>query len=97
LRLTSGGNLLPNFLALVAGQIDLPQVSNLYPSGTRRSRTRNSLSFAVTSPGATISAGGIAINLDGIDVSSNLVISGSDSTKQSFILRFRPMPHMSRL
>jgi len=27
LRLTSGGNLLPNFLALVAGQIDLPQIS----------------------------------------------------------------------
>ena len=35
LRLTSGGYLLPGCLMLVAGQIDSPQMSNLYPTGIR--------------------------------------------------------------
>jgi hypothetical protein len=81
LRLTSGGNLLPNFLALVAGQIDLPQITGLYPSGTQPFESTNTLSFTATSSGATIPENGIAIRLDGLDVSSNLVITGSDSTK----------------
>ena len=81
LRLTSGGNLLPNFVALVAGQIDLPQISNLYPTGTQPFETTNTLSFTVTSSGATIPTSGITINLDGVDVSSNLVITGSGSTR----------------
>lgn len=81
LRVTSGGNLLPNFFALVAGQIDLPQISGLYPTGTQPFETTNTLSFSVTSIGATIPVSGIAINLDGIDISSNLVVTGSASTK----------------
>jgi hypothetical protein len=81
LRLTSGGNLLPNFLALVAGQIDLPQISGLYPTGTQPFENTNTLSFSVTSSGASIPATGITLNLDGIDVSSNLVITGNASTK----------------
>jgi hypothetical protein len=81
LRVTSGGNLLPNFIALVAGQIDLPQLSNVYPTGTQPFENTNALSFAVTSSGATIPTSGITINLDGVDVSSSLVIAGSASTK----------------
>lgn len=81
LRLTSGGNLLPNFLALVAGQIDLPQITALYPTGTQPFENTNTLSFTVTSSGATIPASGITITLDGQDISSNLVISGSASTR----------------
>ncbi|HZR20730.1 MAG TPA: hypothetical protein VFE51_25845 [Verrucomicrobiae bacterium] len=81
LRLTSGGNLLPNFLALVAGQIDQPQISALYPTGLQPFENTNTLSFSVTSSGATIPATGIKLNLDGIDVSSNLLITGSASTK----------------
>lgn len=81
LRLTSGGNLLPNFLALVAGQIDLPQISALYPTGTQPFENTNTLSFTVTSTGATIPASSITITLDGRDISSNLVITGSASTK----------------
>ncbi|MBI3853776.1 MAG: hypothetical protein HY298_26335 [Verrucomicrobia bacterium] len=81
LRVTSGGNLLPGFFMLVAAQIDLPQLSNLYPSGTHPFEYTNALSFSVFSSGATFPAGGIKVNLDGIDVSSNLVITGSSSTK----------------
>jgi hypothetical protein len=81
LRVTSGGNLLPNFFMLVAGQADLPFLSNLYPTGTHPFEYTNTLSFTVTSSGATFPANGIAVNLDGNDVSSNLVITGSASIK----------------
>ncbi len=82
LRLTSGGNLLPNFLALVAGVIDLPQISNLYPTGTQPFENTNALSFTVSSSGATIPVSGINLNLDGADVSPNLVITGSTSARK---------------
>jgi hypothetical protein len=79
LRVTSGGNLLPNFFALVAGQIDLPTVKNLYPTGTQPFEYTNALSFSVSTLGATIPQGGISVILDGNNVSSNLIVSGSDS------------------
>jgi hypothetical protein len=90
LRMTSGGNLLPNFLALVAGQIDLPQISNLYPDGTHPFENTNALSFNVTSSGATIAVSGISLNLDGVDVSSSLMISGSASTKSVVFPSVKP-------
>ena len=81
LRVTSGGNLLPNFFMLVAAQVDLPQLSNVYPTGTHPFEYTNTFSFTVTSSGATFPANGIQLNLDGNDVSSGLVITGSASTK----------------
>jgi hypothetical protein len=81
LRMTSGGNLLPNFLALVAGQIDQPQISNLYPTGTHPFETTNTLAFTVSCTGASIPNSGITITLDGADVSGKLAITGSDSSK----------------
>ncbi len=81
LRITSGGNLLPGFFALAIAQVDLPQLSNLYPTGSRPFEYTNALSFTVTSTGATFPAGGIKLILDGNDVSSALVITGSASTK----------------
>jgi len=81
LRLTSGGNLLPNFFALVAGQIDLPLVKNLYPTGNHPFEYTNALSFTVTTTGATLPAGAINVNLDGIDISTNLTVTGTDSLK----------------
>ncbi len=81
LQLTSGGNLLPNFFMLVAAQADVPFLSNLYPTGTRPFEYTNTLSFKVTSAGATFATNGITVNLDGNDVSSNLVITGTASIK----------------
>ena len=82
LRVTSypGANLLPNFFMLVAAQVDLPGLTTMYPTGTRPFEYTNALSFTVTTLGSTFPAGGIKVNLDGIDVSSNLVITGSAST-----------------
>jgi hypothetical protein len=81
LRATSGGNLLPGFFMLVAGQIDLPTLSNLYPTGSRPFEYTNSLSFTLTTVGATFPPNSITVNLDGNDVSPNLVLTGSTSVK----------------
>jgi hypothetical protein len=81
LRLTSGGNLLPNFFMLVAAQADLPLLSNVYPTGTHPFEYTNAFSFTVTAFGSSFPANGIRLNLDGNDVSSNLVITGSASAK----------------
>ncbi|HEV2395151.1 MAG TPA: hypothetical protein VG146_22600 [Verrucomicrobiae bacterium] len=80
LRVTSGGNLLPNFFALVAGEIDLPILNNLYPTGAHPFEYTNALSFNVTTIGATFPAGSIKVVVDGSDVSSDLVIAGSSSS-----------------
>jgi hypothetical protein len=81
LRVTSGGNLLPGFFALVPALVDLPQLSNLKPTGKRPFEYTNALSFTVTSSGATFPANSIKLNLDGNDVSASLVITGPASTK----------------
>jgi hypothetical protein len=81
LRVTSGQNLLANFYTLVAGQIDLPQLLKLYPTGTHPFEFTNTLSFRLNSLGATFPANSIKVFLDGADVSSLLTITGPASTK----------------
>jgi hypothetical protein len=81
LRVTSGGYLLPGFFMLVTAQIDLPTLSNVYPTGAHPFEYTNALSFTVTTVGATFPANGITVNLDGNDVSANLSITGSTSVK----------------
>jgi hypothetical protein len=79
LQVTSGGNLLPNFFALVEAIVDLPIMTALYPDGTHPFEYTNALAFTVTSQGATFPTNGIKVNLDGFDVSSALQFSGSAS------------------
>ncbi|MGH8022844.1 MAG: hypothetical protein ACRED1_04645, partial [Limisphaerales bacterium] len=80
LRATSGGNLLPTFFMLVPGEPDLPVLRNLYPTGAHPFEPTNALSFTVTTAGAIFPPKGIQVVLDGFNVSSNLVISGSASS-----------------
>ena len=81
LRVTSGGNLLPNCFMLVKAQLDLPVLSSMYPTGTHPFEPTNALSFTATTAGATFPTNGIKVNLDGLDVSAHLVITGSSSTE----------------
>jgi hypothetical protein len=81
LRVTSGGNLLANFFMLVAAQADLPLLSNVYPTGTHPFEYTNAFSFTITASGSSFPANGIRLNLDGNDVSSNLVVTGSASAR----------------
>lgn len=48
------GQPLPGFLMLVAAQVDLPRLSNLYPTGTRPFEFTNTLSFAVATTGGLL-------------------------------------------
>lgn len=80
LEVSSGGNLLPNFFMLVAAQADLPILSNMYPTGTRPFEYTNEFSFMVSAFGNSFPPNSIHVSIDGTDVSSNLVISGSGST-----------------
>ena len=81
LRITSGGAALPNFFMLVAGQADVPLLSNVYPTGTHPFEYTNTFSFTVTAAGSSFPANGIRVNFDGYDLTSSLVITGSASTK----------------
>jgi hypothetical protein len=78
----NGGNALPTFYMLVPAIPDLPFLSNLYPTGTHPFEPTNALSFTVTTAGATFPANGIQVILDGNDVSSSLVITGSASSNR---------------
>jgi hypothetical protein len=80
IRMTSGGNLLPTFYMLVPAIPDLPLMTGLNPTGRHPFEPTNALSFRVTTAGATFPAGGIKVVLDGIDISSRLVITGSASS-----------------
>ena len=90
LRVTSGGNLLPNFFFLATGQVDLPQLTNVYPTGTHPFELTNTFSFTVTATGSGFPAGSIKLTLDGSDVSSGLVITGSTSTKNVVFPNLQP-------
>jgi hypothetical protein len=81
LQVTSGGNLLPNFFALVAATVDLPILSAIYPDGAHPMEYTNTLSFTVSADGATFPTNSIKLNLDGFDVSPALVFSGSPSNE----------------
>jgi hypothetical protein len=80
LRVLSGGAVLPNFFMLVPAQADLPVVSGLYPAGAHPFEYSSTLSFTVTTLGSSFPANGIRMTLDGFDVTSNLVITGTVSS-----------------
>ncbi len=79
LRLTaSGPDLRPNFFMLVAPQLE---VTSIYPTGKRPFESTNSFAFTISSFSGALPANAITLNLDVNDVSSNLVITGSSSTR----------------
>jgi hypothetical protein len=80
LRATSGGNLLPTFYMLTPAIPDLPLLTGMNPTGRHPFEPTNALTFRVTTLGATLPLSGIKVNLDGIDVSSRLVVTGSTSS-----------------
>jgi len=78
---SSAGNLLPNFFALVVATPDEPILSGMYPTGTQPFEYTNTLSFTVNTRGSTFPANGIQVNMDGVNVTSSLVITGPSSNE----------------
>jgi hypothetical protein len=81
LRFTTGGGADPTFLMLMPAQLNLPVIGSLFPDGSHPFQPTNTLSFTASSSSTTINDSGIQLALNGVDVSSNLVITGSTSNK----------------
>lgn len=82
--LLSGGDNM-NFFMLVPAQIGLPTLSNISPTNGTVMSSGNTFSFTATAPsGSTINNSGIHLSLNGADVSSGLVISGSGTINVSY-------------
>jgi hypothetical protein len=55
-------------------------INNIAPDGTKTLfNTTNTLSFGITSPSSAVNANGIQLTLNGVNVSSNLVVTGGGS------------------
>lgn len=81
LRLTTAGGGDVNFLMLVPADTNRPVISAVYPDGLMLLQNTNTFRFSVSSPGAAIADNSIALELNGMDVTPNLVITGSGNSK----------------
>jgi hypothetical protein len=82
--LMSGGDNM-NFFMLVPASVGLPLLSNIAPTNGTVFATNSTFSFTTTST-STINNSGIQLILNGANVSSSLVISGSSTKNVSFPL-----------
>jgi hypothetical protein len=79
-RVTSGevgGGVNMNFFMLAPGTNTPPAIGNIYPNGSQPFQNTNVLAFTVTSALSTVSKNNIQVTLNGNNVSSQLVFSGS--------------------
>lgn len=80
-RATTGGNMDMGMFMLVPAQADLPVVSGLFPLGNRPFETTNAFAFNVASQGGVLSPQNIRLWLNGVDVSTNLQVTGAPSSR----------------
>jgi len=69
-----------NFYMLTAPRTDLPRIDNVYPDGSVLMQMTNALSFVASSPTYGINTSNIQVVLNGANVSSSLVFSGSSAS-----------------
>jgi hypothetical protein len=79
LRATTGGNNNAQFFMLVPANTNLPTITGIYPNGGLQST--NTFAFNANSA-AGINANSIKVTLNGVDVSSALVIGGTPTARQ---------------
>ncbi len=65
---------------LVAARTDLARVDDVYPDGSVVAQPTNRFSFVASSPTYGIITNNIHLTLNGVDVSSNLVFTGSSAS-----------------
>ena len=69
-----------NFYMLTAARTDLPRIDNVYPDGSVLLQGTNKFSFTASSPAYGVATNNIKVTLNGVNVSSNLVFSGSSAS-----------------
>jgi hypothetical protein len=65
-----------NFYMLTAARTDLPRIDNIYPDGSVLLQATNTFSFTASSSSG-INTANIHVTLNGVNISSSLVFSGS--------------------
>lgn len=66
-----------NFYMLTAPRTDVPRVDSVYPDGSVLMQRTNRFSFVASSPTYGINTSNIQVVLNGVNISSSLVFSGS--------------------
>ena len=82
LRVTSGplgGGINVNFFMLAPGSNTPPAITAVYPDGLQPFETTNKLAFDVTSQLSTVTPSNIKVLLNGVNVSSQLSVSGNST------------------
>jgi hypothetical protein len=69
-----------NFYMLLNARTDLARIDNVYPDGSLPMQITNTLSFVASSPTYGINTTNIHMTLNGVNISSNLVFSGSSGS-----------------
>src|ERR1017187_8346959 len=69
-----------NFYMLTAARTDLPRIDNVYPDGSVLLQATNTFSFTASSPTYGIATNNIKVTLNGVNISSSLVFSGSSAS-----------------
>jgi hypothetical protein len=68
-----------NFYMLVPARTDLPRIDGVYPNSLVPMQSTNKLAFVASSPNG-INTTNIHVTLNGVDVSTNLVFTGSSTS-----------------
>ncbi|HVM47422.1 MAG TPA: carbohydrate-binding protein [Candidatus Acidoferrum sp.] len=79
LRARAGGANM-NFFMLTAPRNDLPRISNVYPDGTLELQGTNFFRFTASNPTVPIYGTNVNLTLNGVDVSSQLTLSGTPNS-----------------
>lgn len=79
-RMTTGGGANANFYMLVPANTNLPSITGVYPDGLVLFESTNKFVFTASSATTTISTNSIQLTLNGTNVSSSLVFSGSPTS-----------------
>jgi len=69
-----------NFYMLLNARTDQARIDSVYPNGTTQQQQTNILSFVASSPTYGINTTNIHVTLNGTDVSSGLIFSGSSAS-----------------
>jgi hypothetical protein len=69
-----------NFYMMLAARTDLPRIDNVYPDGSVLLQGTNTFSFTASSPTYGVSTTNIHVSLNGTDISSSLMFSGSSAS-----------------
>jgi hypothetical protein len=77
LRMTELNAVNINFYMLIPARTDLARIDNIYPNGAVLMQATNTFSFTASSPTYGINTTNIHVTLNGVNISSSLVFSGS--------------------